>query len=88
MAVDNNILAYLVVNEPGTSSPISANFVKEALILTIREDNQTTVTKSYFALVNVSINSEEQLDNAISVRLENMQASQVSTLKINRVCKK
>ena len=79
-AVDNNrsLEVDVVVTERGNVVPVERNFVQDALIQTLREDNQTTNRKLQFAVTNPPTISAAQVDDAISVRLEGIQSNEVS----------
>ena len=68
----------MVVTEPGNDVPVAGNFVQDALIQTLREDNQTTIRKLQIAVTNAPTISAAQVDNAISIRLEGIQSNEVS----------
>ena len=79
-AVGNNrsLEIDVVVTEPGNDVPVAGNFVQDALIQTLREDNQTTIRKLQIAVTNAPTISAAQVDNAISIRLEGIQSNEVS----------
>ncbi len=68
----------VVVNKPGQQNPVAANIVEDALYQSLEDNNTTTITNLRLAPVNVPSVSNIQRDNAISVRLENTQATEVS----------
>ncbi len=75
MAAGDNTEFKVVVNQPGDNNPVPANIVEDALYQSLQDDNTTTLSNLHLALVNVSITPNE---NAIQVRLENTQATEVS----------
>jgi hypothetical protein len=73
----NDTVMSVVVNEPGTSTPVKNNIVEDALINTIQEDPNSEISNLTLGVVNVPTVSDEQSNNAISVRLTGTQASEV-----------
>ncbi len=78
MAAGDNTEFKVVVNQPGDNNPVPANIVEDALYQSLQDDNTTTITNLHLALVNVPMVSSTQSENAIRVRLENTQATEVS----------
>ncbi|CAB3980486.1 Hypothetical predicted protein [Paramuricea clavata] len=74
-AGDNTVLG-VVVSQPGTDTPVEGNVVKDALHQTIQEDGQTQISNLTLGIVNVPTVSDNQRDNAISVRLTGSQRSE------------
>ena len=67
----------VVVNEPGTSIPVSADIVEDGLYHSLQDHNATIIRNLSLAVVNVSVVSMSQIANSLSVRLENIVASEV-----------
>ena len=67
----------MVVNEPGTSIPVSADTVEDGLYNFLQYHNRTIIRNLSLAVVNVSAASMSQIANSVSVRLENIVASEV-----------
>ena len=67
----------VVVNEPGTSIPVSADIVEDGLYHSLQDHNATIIRNLSLAVVNVSVVSMNQIANSLSVRLENIVASEV-----------
>ena len=68
----------ITVNEPGTNIPVSANIVEDALYQSIQEDNATGLANLRLALENTPVVSGIERRNALSVRLPNTLANEVS----------
>ena len=77
MDAGNNTEMGVVVNEPGSSTPLQRDIVQEGLEQTIQEDAQSEISSLTLGIANAPTVSEEQRDDAISVRLTNSQASEV-----------
>jgi hypothetical protein len=73
---DNTVLG-VVVNQPGTDTPVEGNVVEDALHQTIQEDGQTQISNLTLGVVNVPRVSDNQRDNAISLRLTGTRPSEV-----------
>ncbi len=80
MTAGNDTMVSVVVTEPGDDKPISADIVKDGLFQSIQDDQLSAISNLHLSLVNVPVVSETQRDNAISVRLQNTGASEVSFL--------
>ena len=68
----------ITVNEPGTNIPVSANIVEDALYQSIQENNATDGTNLRLVLEDTPVVSEIERENALSVRLPNTSANEVS----------
>ena len=77
MPSGNNTVLGVVVNQPGTVTPVESSVVGDALHQTIQEDGQTQITNLTLGVVNAPTVSDNQRDNAISVRLTGTQPSEV-----------
>jgi hypothetical protein len=77
MGAESNTVVGVVVNKPGTGTPVERSVVEDALHHAIQEDGQTQITNLTLAVVNVPTVSDNQRDNAISVRLIGTQPSEV-----------
>jgi hypothetical protein len=73
----SNTVVGIVVNQPGTVTPVESSVVEDALHQTIQEDGQTQITNLTIGVVNAPTVSDNQRDNAISVRLTGTQPSKV-----------
>jgi hypothetical protein len=79
MAAGNDTVINVVVNEPGENNPVPANIVEEAMRESIETDNTSLITGLQLALGNTpEVVTTNQRSNAVSVRLPNTQASEVS----------
>ena len=78
MAARQNTALDITVNEPGTNIPVSANIVEDALYQSIQENNTTDVTSLRLALEDTPVVSDFERRNALSVRLPNTSANEVS----------
>ena len=76
-AGSSNTVVGIVVNQPGTVTPVESSVVEDALHQTIQEDGQTQITNLTLGVVNAPTVSDNQRDNAISVRLTGTQPSKV-----------
>ena len=76
-AGSSNTVVGIVVNQPGTVTPVESSVVGDALHQTIQEDGQTQITNLTLGVVNAPTVSDNQRDNAISVRLTGTQPSKV-----------
>ena len=76
-AGSSNTVVGIVVNQPGTVIPVESSVVEDALHQTIQEDGQTQITNLTLGVVNAPTVSDNQRDNAISVRLTGTQPSKV-----------
>ncbi|CAB3993946.1 Hypothetical predicted protein [Paramuricea clavata] len=76
MDAGTNTVVGVVVNQPGTVTPVESSVVEDALHQTIQEDGQTQITNLTLAVVNAPTVSNNQRDNAISVRLTGIQPSE------------
>ncbi|CAB4029120.1 Hypothetical predicted protein, partial [Paramuricea clavata] len=76
MDVGDNTVLGVVVSKPGTDTPVEGNVVEDALHQTIQEDGQTQISNLTLGVVNVPTVSDNQRDNAISVRLTGIQPSE------------
>ena len=72
----------MVVNEPGTRIPVTADIVEDGLYHSLQDHNATIIRNLSIAVVNVSAVSMSQMENSLSVRLENIVASEVRTVFI------
>jgi hypothetical protein len=72
-----NTVLGVVVNQPGTVTPVESSVVGDALHQTIQEDSRTEISNLTLGVVNVPTVSDNQRDNAISVRLTGTQPSEV-----------
>ena len=68
----------ITVNEPGRNIPVPANIVEDALYQSIQEDNATDLTNLRLALEDTPVVSDVERRNALSVRLPNTLANEVS----------
>ena len=73
-----NTVVIIVVNEPGKITPVSANVVTDALHQIFQDDNRTAITNLQLAIFNTPSISNSDRQNALRVRLFNIQARQVS----------
>ena len=73
-----NTVVKIVVNQPGKNTPVSANVVTDALHKIFQDDNRTAITNLQLAIFNTPNISNSDRENALRVRLFNIQASQVS----------
>ena len=73
----NNTVVGVVVNKPGTTTPVQDDVVEDALHQTLQEDGQSDISSLTLGVVNTPTVSETQQNNAASVRLTNINASQV-----------
>ena len=78
MAARQNTALNITVNEPGTNIPVSANIVEDALYQSILEDNTTDGTNLRLALEDTPVVLDIERRNALSVRLPNLSANEVS----------
>ena len=76
-AAGENTVVDVVVNEPGTSTPVQSAIVEDALHQTLQENNQSDISNLNLAVVNAPNASESEREEAFDVRLPNTQASQV-----------
>ena len=76
MAVGENTVVNVVVNQPGEQNPVPANIVEDGLYRSIQLDQLTTITNIHLA-VNAPMVSNTQRNYAISIRLNNIQATEV-----------
>ena len=67
----------VVVNKPGTNSPVQDDIVEDALHQTLQEDGQSDISSLTLGVVNTPTVSETQQNNAARVTLINTNASQV-----------
>ena len=78
MAAGEDTMFNVVVNEPGGNTPINATIIEDALYQSIQDDNTTDGTNLQLALVNVPEVLDTERENALRVRLFNIQANEVS----------
>ena len=72
----------MILKEPGTSIPVSADTVEDGLYHSLQDHNATIIRNLSLAVVNVSAVSMSQIANSVSVLLENTVASEVRILFI------
>jgi hypothetical protein len=77
MDAGSNTVLGVVVNQPGTDTPVESNVVEDALHQTIQEDGQTQISNLTLGVVNAPTVSDNQRDKAISIRLTGTQSSEV-----------
>ena len=78
MAANQSTALNITVNEPGTNNPVSGNIVEDALYQSIQEDNATGIANLRLALEDTPVVSDIERRNALSVRLPNTLANEVS----------
>jgi hypothetical protein len=76
-AGSSNTVVGIVVNQPGTVTPVESSVVGDALHQTLQEDGQTQISNLTLGVVNAPTVSDNQRDNAISVGLTGTQPSEV-----------
>ena len=78
MAANQNTALNITVNESGTNNPVPGNIVEDALYQSIEEDNATGIANLRLALEDTPVVSDIERRNALSVRLPNTLANEVS----------
>ena len=74
----NGTKVKLAVNEPRTDIPVSGHIVEDALRHSLEEDAVSTISNLQLAVVNETMISETQRDNAVFVRLLSTRIDQAS----------
>ena len=78
MAAEQNTVLNIIVTEPGENISIPANIVEDALYQSIQDNDTTVLTEIRLAIVNIPDVSRIDRENALSVRLPNTLANEVS----------
>ena len=77
MTYGNDTVVKLVINQPGTDTPVSGQIVEDALRHSLEDDAASTISNLHLAIVNETIVSKSQRDNAVSVLLQNTMVDEV-----------